>query len=222
MNGMPLSTKQQRFVEEYVIDFNAAAAARRAGYSAKTARTIGHENLTKLDIAEAIRGEVASLAKTARITADEAWRELGHIAFSNIADILDVTGPDLRLKPACNIPISALRALKSVKVKRYLEGTGDDAREVELIDFTFWDKPGALAIALRALGELKGQVEHAGPGGGAMVIKHTGNVTPDSSLQAGDAAYAETLAVAFAEVLAAAPETPNGNRPRPLCEAGPV
>lgn len=45
-----LSDKQERFCNEYLIDLNATKAAARAGYSEKTARAIGHENLTKPDI----------------------------------------------------------------------------------------------------------------------------------------------------------------------------
>ncbi|MDP0070209.1 terminase small subunit, partial [Glaesserella parasuis] len=48
-----LTDKQQRFVEEYLIDLNATQAAIRAGYSADTARQIGAENLSKLVIQEA-------------------------------------------------------------------------------------------------------------------------------------------------------------------------
>lgn len=42
-----LTPKQQRFVEEYVKDCNATQAAIRAGYSEKTAQSIGAENLSK-------------------------------------------------------------------------------------------------------------------------------------------------------------------------------
>lgn len=45
-----LIPKQQRFVEEYLVGFNATQAAICAGYSEKTARNIGSENLTKIDI----------------------------------------------------------------------------------------------------------------------------------------------------------------------------
>lgn len=45
-----LSLKQKRFCEEYAISGNATDAAKKAGYSEKTARTIGAENLTKPDI----------------------------------------------------------------------------------------------------------------------------------------------------------------------------
>ncbi|MDP3561712.1 MAG: terminase small subunit [Legionellaceae bacterium] len=42
-----LNAKQKRFCEEYTIDFNATQAAIRTGYSEKTAKEIGYENLTK-------------------------------------------------------------------------------------------------------------------------------------------------------------------------------
>ena len=42
-----LTAKQQRFCDEYLIDLNATQAAIRAGYSEKTAKQIGQENLTK-------------------------------------------------------------------------------------------------------------------------------------------------------------------------------
>jgi len=51
---MPLTNKQRRFVGEYLIDSNATQAAIRAGYSEKTAYSIGQENLKKPEIAAAI------------------------------------------------------------------------------------------------------------------------------------------------------------------------
>ena len=47
---MALTEKQQRFCDEYLIDYNATQAAIRAGYSPKTAKQIGQENLTKPDL----------------------------------------------------------------------------------------------------------------------------------------------------------------------------
>jgi phage terminase small subunit len=72
-----LTAKQERFVEEYLIDFNAAAAAVRAGYSKKTARFIGAENLTKPNIQAAIQEQIKARAERTEITADlvvqETW-----------------------------------------------------------------------------------------------------------------------------------------------------
>lgn len=53
-NAEGLTRKQKKFCHEYLVDLNAANAAIRAGYSKKTARVIGCENLTKPHIAEYI------------------------------------------------------------------------------------------------------------------------------------------------------------------------
>lgn len=45
-----MTEKQKHFCIEYLIDLNATQAAIRAGYSKKTAKVIGQENLTKPDI----------------------------------------------------------------------------------------------------------------------------------------------------------------------------
>ncbi|WP_259343218.1 terminase small subunit [Bordetella avium] len=52
---MALIAKQRRFMEEYLVDLNATQAAIRAGYSKKTARQIGEENLSQPDIAKAVQ-----------------------------------------------------------------------------------------------------------------------------------------------------------------------
>jgi len=60
-----LSHKQQRFIEEYLVDFNATQAVIRAGYSARTARQMGFENLRKPDIRRAIEARIALLSDVA-------------------------------------------------------------------------------------------------------------------------------------------------------------
>lgn len=47
---MKLTEKQKRFADYYIELGNATEAARKAGYSSKTAKSIGQENLTKPDI----------------------------------------------------------------------------------------------------------------------------------------------------------------------------
>lgn len=58
-----LTQKQQDFIEYYCLLNNATKAAIKAGYSKKTARFIGHENLTKLYIQRAIQKEKNKLAE---------------------------------------------------------------------------------------------------------------------------------------------------------------
>jgi phage terminase small subunit len=50
-----LTAKQKKFCKEYMVDCNAKQAAIRAGYSRRTAKSIGQENLTKPDLAEFIQ-----------------------------------------------------------------------------------------------------------------------------------------------------------------------
>lgn len=58
----PLTSKQLRWVDEYLVDFNGAAAAVRAGFSAKTARSIACELLTKPDIQAVLQARQNALA----------------------------------------------------------------------------------------------------------------------------------------------------------------
>src|SRR3989304_10363778 len=59
------SEKQRAFVEEYLTCWNAAEAARRCGYSEKTARFIGANLLTKVNIKEAIEVRLNELKASA-------------------------------------------------------------------------------------------------------------------------------------------------------------
>lgn len=68
--GVKLTDKQQRFVDEYLIDLNATQAAIRAGYSEKTAAVIGNENLIKPYIADAIAKAKQKRSERTEVTQD--------------------------------------------------------------------------------------------------------------------------------------------------------
>ena len=57
-----------RFVQEYLVDRNGAAAAVRAGYSPRTARQQAYDLLTRPDVAEAVRAGEAEIAAKAQLT----------------------------------------------------------------------------------------------------------------------------------------------------------
>ncbi len=75
-----LTPKQALFVKEYLIDLNATQAAIRAGYSNKTARQIGEQNLSKLVIQNAIQEALAKRSERTEITADMVLQRLWSIA----------------------------------------------------------------------------------------------------------------------------------------------
>lgn len=189
--------KQLRFIAEYLIDQNGTRAYRAAYPNCKSddaagaaaARLLGNVRIRAL-----VDAGMKALAEATGMTAQETWREYRYIAESDIAGWIDFSSIEPKLRPANQVSEATRRATKSVEVKRYTEGTGEDAREVQVMKFTFWDKPTALTIRLRALGEVKDKVEHTGKDGAAMEIKLSGNVSHEPSLEAADAAYAESLA----------------------------
>lgn len=73
-----MTPKQQRFVDEYLIDLNATQAAIRAGYSEKTARQVGAENLSKPDIAAAIEAQAQERSQRTKIDADMVLQGILH------------------------------------------------------------------------------------------------------------------------------------------------
>ena len=63
-----LTAKQSRFIDEYMVDMNGAAAAVRCGYSKKTSRAIACELLTKPDIQAELQARGAALARELEIS----------------------------------------------------------------------------------------------------------------------------------------------------------
>ena len=151
---MELTEKQQQFVIEYLIDLNATAAYLRAGYkSSKEAAAVGAFRLLRnAKIQEAIQACRQKAIRRLQLTADQIIDEVKNIAYSDVGDILDFTGEEARLKPAKEISPAARRTISSVKVKRYVEGKGDDARTVEVTEFRLWDKVAALGRLCNHLG----------------------------------------------------------------------
>jgi phage terminase small subunit len=157
-----LSTNQQRFVVEYTIDRNATRAYLRAfgpcAYG--TARTEGSRLLTNPDIAAEIEAAKREHLRTCRIDARRVLRELAAVAFMDLGNFYvqdQFTGLPMP-RNWQDIPPTARRALRAVKVKRRrLRGAGPDViDEVEEIEFKFADKLAALDRLCKYLGLTKG------------------------------------------------------------------
>lgn len=86
---MALTAKQERFVQEYLVDLNATQAAIRAGYSEKNADKIGPELLGKTRVSEAIQAAIRKRAERVEITQDMVTEELKKIGFAKAADYTD-------------------------------------------------------------------------------------------------------------------------------------
>lgn len=84
-----LTDKQQRFVDEYLIDLNATQAAIRAGYSRKTADRIGPELLGKTCVLQAIKTAMQARQERTAITQDYVLEKLREIADKAASDTMD-------------------------------------------------------------------------------------------------------------------------------------
>lgn len=123
-----LTEKQQRFIDEYLIDLNATQAAIRAGYSVKTANEQGSQNLAKLSIQQAIAEQMAERSKRTGINQDRVVLELAKIALVKMTDIVDSQG---RIKSDASP--DDLACIESVKYKESESDTGSSVeREVKI------------------------------------------------------------------------------------------
>lgn len=147
-----LNARQQRFVEEYLIDLNATQAAIRAGYK-KTEYTDTNANklLENTRIREAIDKAMAERSKRTGINQDRVIQELARIAFVNPQNVINAEDGSVR----DDATEDDLACIQSVKVKTMNGEKGySEEREVRLSD-----KIKALELLGKHLGMFKDKVE---------------------------------------------------------------
>lgn len=83
-----MNERHQRFVEEYVKDWNATQAAIRAGYSQDSAGAQAHELLKNVEIAEAVAAKRQELTEAAHIDALWVLQQWVEIATANPNDLI--------------------------------------------------------------------------------------------------------------------------------------
>lgn len=81
-----MTPRQKAFADYYLESGNAAEAARRAGYSEKTARYIASENLTKPDISAYISERMADQTKERVASADEVLKFYTSVMRGEVSD----------------------------------------------------------------------------------------------------------------------------------------
>lgn len=123
-----MTKKQEKFIEEYLIDLNATQSAIRAGYSAKTAHQIGKELLKREAVAEVLELRMAEEARRTGFNQERILRELAKIAFVNIGDIVDVNTGGVK----DDVLPDELAVIESVKVKKMFSKNGDPIEEREV------------------------------------------------------------------------------------------
>ena len=152
-----MTPKQERFVEEYLVDLNATQAAIRAGYSEQTARVIGHENLTKPDIQKAITAAREKQQRRVEITADRVLEEYAKIAFFDPRKLFTADGGIKPPEQWDDDVAAVIGALDVVEI-------GDDGEMIGRVKkLKLIDKKGALDSIGKHLGMFVDKVEDVTP-----------------------------------------------------------
>lgn len=146
---------------------SATAAAKRAGYSEKTAHSQGPRLLEHVGVKAAIDEALRKREKRTEITADRVLRELSLIAFSDMADYVNIdTDGSVRVKTFEEMPEGASRNIAKIEDVRRILGSGEgDGKEMILearLKFGHYSKERALELIGKHLGMFTDKVEHMG------------------------------------------------------------
>lgn len=121
-----MTRRQERFVEEYLVDFNGAAAARRAGYEPKYAGKRASLLLKEPEIRQVVQEKMARRAEKLQLRQDTVLQELKNVAFAQGSD---ATGAVVKMT-------SKLKALELLgKHLGLFEGNGGkEAEAVKIVE----------------------------------------------------------------------------------------
>lgn len=122
---MALTPKQERFAQEYPLDFNGAAAYRRAGYKPKSdeaAKVAASRLLTNVNVQEAIAAVLAQRAQSAELSAEKVLQEYQNVAFADLGQLLERNANGVRVRPIQEWPEAISPYLSSIKVVQAIRG----------------------------------------------------------------------------------------------------
>lgn len=158
-----ISPKQQRFVDEYLVDLNATQAAIRAGYSKRTAAEQAHDLLRKPQIQALVDEALARRAERVEVKADDVLRELLRLGMSDPAGAFSEDGS---LLPIRKMPVEVRRAISSIEVRT-------DETGVLITKVKWWDKVKGLDLLGRHLRLFVERTELTGAEGGPLAVTDT-------------------------------------------------
>lgn len=97
---MALTPKQQRFVDEYLVDLNGKQAAIRAGYAERSAEVTASRLLSNANVASAINKALAARSQRTEITADYVLSTILETVerCKQAAPVLDKTGKQMMVE----------------------------------------------------------------------------------------------------------------------------
>ncbi len=147
----PLSEKQKKFVKEVHLSGNGTDAAKKAGYSSRSARQIAHRLLTKDDILAELKIIKEQSQEKFELTEQMLVNELMSIAFFDITTLMTVDEYSGRIKmrdDLTKLPAHIRRGMKKVSQ------TSNSLSQS--VSFEGHDKMAAIEKLAQHMGFLKG------------------------------------------------------------------
>lgn len=156
---MALTSKQQRFVEEYLIDLNGKQAAIRAGYSERAAEVTASRLLSNVKVAAAVAEQKEARSERTQVNADWVLARLAMEADADLADLYDDNG---NLLPVKEWPLIWRQGLVAGVETVREKGEGGDLSSVDKIKIS--DRVKRLELIGRHIDvqAFKDKVEHSG------------------------------------------------------------
>ena len=138
---MSITNKQRVFIEGYLQCWNAAEAARRAGYSERTARIQASRLLSKANIQEEIQSRISEKA----MSADEVLLRLGDMARGDMGEFMDIESMSFNLALEKAKELGKTHLIKRVKQRTIITQKKDgDEEENHYIELELHDSQSAL------------------------------------------------------------------------------
>lgn len=156
----PLTPKQARFVDEYLVDLNATQAAIRAGYAPKDADVQGPRLLGNVGIAAAVARAQAERSARIGLTAERVLEELSRLAFSDMGDFAEWSEKGVALRASGGLDTRCV-----LEVKETSKQFGSD------VGIKLHDKVAALKLVGQHLGLFPDRHEVTGKDGAPLVIR---------------------------------------------------
>jgi phage terminase small subunit len=147
MSVEKLSARQAKFVQEYLLCLNGTEAARRAGYSKKTANREGARLLSNVVIQAAVQAGFQQRQEEFKITEKEIVQELAAIAFFNLKNVMRPEEKGVAMKSWAEMSESTTKAIASVSESQTEFGVSSSVRA--------HDKIGALKLLGQHIGMWK-------------------------------------------------------------------
>lgn len=138
-----LTPMQAAFVQHYIIEKNAAEAARKAGYSLKSAENLGWQLLQIPTVRAAIDKKFQMQNERLDIRADRILLEIFRCATVDLADAYDDNG---NLKNIKDIPEDIRRAIAGIETYFENTGTKDEPEITTVKKLKLVDKKGCMEL----------------------------------------------------------------------------